>query len=154
MPRGRRTRGQQRARSPGRSTDGDEPPPSPELTAQLAIILGERGPLPLGTLAPAARRRKSTVLAALRAGPFTRTGRTKASRWDVVPQAPIGLTPEWLEARFATDLNGQLECLPSGFGIEVLADFERQGLVVRVGDGSFLRTASAEHLLGAFWALA
>lgn len=69
-------------------------------------------------------------------------------------ERPVRLTPDALAAHFAAGLKGELERLPADFSIEVLADFERQGLVVQADDGSFLRTASADDRLGEFWAVA
>jgi hypothetical protein len=145
----RRIRRTRRARSPSRNTDDD-----PELAAQLAGLIAEHGPQSASWLSCTAGRRKASVLAALHARLFVRVGRGRASRWDVLPQAPAGLTPERLEATFAEVLNGNGDCLPQGFAGEVLHDLERQRLVVRAPDGSYLRTTHASNVLGEFWAVA
>jgi hypothetical protein len=68
---------------PGRPSAQDEDDPD-GLVAALAAVLSERGPLPGTALARAVGRRTETVLAALgSSGRFTRSGRARATRWDL-----------------------------------------------------------------------
>jgi hypothetical protein len=89
-PRGRRVaRRGARARSPGRRTNAGDGDPEPDLAAQLARLICERGSCSACRLAKELGRRKADVLAALHLGPFVQVGRGRAATWDVVPVPPV-----------------------------------------------------------------
>src|SRR5262245_43801147 len=75
------------------------------LADRLEVVILERGPRPACELAAAVRRRKATVLEALRREPqFVQSGRRRASRWSVVSRPVfdadvfVRLHPSWRRA--------------------------------------------------------
>jgi hypothetical protein len=81
-PRSRRVRSSRTSHGPPRLSADDDP----DLVAQLASLIGEHGPLPASWLRCQVRRRKTTVLMALRVGPFVMVGKGRAAKWDVAPE--------------------------------------------------------------------
>ena len=106
------------------------------LADAIADLLSERGPLSAEAVARTLRRRTADVRAALYADPrFTRTGSTKASRWDLVP-------PGFSTAEAATHWNCSIEMAeellfgPDGFverGFVASANGNGRVLVTELG---------------------
>lgn len=117
------------------------------LADLLESAILSHGPLSCGTLAVAVRKRKATVLEALRCDPrFVRTGKTKASRWDVKKAsfdaaeaaaywgcdrelaAEFIFGPEgFLERGLVASLNGNGRVAVTADGLALTAAFEAVG---------------------------
>lgn len=81
---------------------------------KLEGVILERGPLPVGDLAPAIRRRKSVVIETLRSeSRFVHTGTTKDSLWDVreTVDASAGLHAAMDEVTWPPDFEEAEEAL-------------------------------------------
>ena len=85
------------------------------LADRLEATLLEHGPRSACRLAMEVRRRKTDVLAALRDPRFRRTGKGRASQWDVVP--PRSFDAEEAAERWlcSTETAGEIVFGPEGF---------------------------------------
>ena len=103
------------------------------LADRIEAVLLEQGPLPVCTIAPAVRKQKADVIAALYGNPdrfVHNRQKARASRWDVRPdRADAGFDPRAAAAHFGCTVE-----LATTF----LGRFEELGYVSRVnGNGRF-----------------
>lgn len=110
------------------------------LAERIEAVLLEHGPLPVDALAPALRKRRTDVLAALRSDSrFARSGRTKGSRWLLA--APVrSFDAAEAAVRWDCDLETATEII---FGDE---GFLERGLVASLnGNGRVVVTAHGQE---------
>jgi hypothetical protein len=124
------------------------------LADRLELVLLERGPLCRGSLARELHKRDADVLVALSSdNRFVRSGKTKASLWDVRKSS---FTPAEAAERW-----GEWDCRPEDppctlqLAETFLAGFEELGYVERVnGNGRFRVTERGREAGAAVEALA